>query len=312
MSATPNSSLLKLTVICPVFNEAGSLPVFLERFNAVRDALSDRYSVDLLFTNNASTDNSLELIKNWRKEKTYIYFVTLSKNAGYQISMECGLRSATGDLFAFIDVDCEDPPEMLIDFVRAFESERCDIVYGERVDREENFLLKSGRKLFYRVLKRIADDEVVLDMAEFSLFTREVRDAIVQETTAYPFIRASIGRVGFKRIGIAYKRGKRVAGKSNFNAQRLAGFALSAMFASSSLPLILPLKLLPIALIIVGTLAVWRIVEPAKWIDAVIIFVVAAFLMSSISFISIYTRRSYRNSMGRPNYFICEAESCLQ
>lgn len=302
----------KLTVICPVYNEVGSVPIFIERFEAVREELSVSYDVDLFFTNNASTDGTLELIRRLSEEKPYIYFATLSRNAGYQISMECGLKTAKGDLFAFIDVDCEDPPEMIIDFVREFEVGGYDIVYGERSDREEGFFLKQGRKLFYRILKLIGDDEIVLDMAEFSLFTREVRDAIAQESTAYPFIRASIGRVGFKRKAISYKRNKRAAGSSNFNAQRLTWFALAGMFASTSLPLLIPIKTLPAFLIILSSLAIWRVFDNSRAIDAAIIVVQATYVAFSAAFIAIYTRRLYKNSMSRPNFFISEKDSRLQ
>lgn len=302
----------KLTVICPVFNEVESVPAFVERFDAVREQLSDRYDVDLLFTNNASSDGTLQLIRSLSEEKPYIYFATLSKNAGYQISMECGLRTAKGDLFTFIDVDCEDPPEMIIDFVREFETGFYDIVYGERSDREEALPLKEGRKLFYRVLKLLGDDEIVLDMAEFSFFNREVRDAIIQETTAYPFIRASIGRVGFRRKAISYKRNKRAVGTSNFNAQRLTWFALTGIFSSTSLPLLIPIKTLPAFLIIISGLAVWRIHQESRLIDTAIILLMATYLTSSTAFIAIYTRRTYRNSLRRPNFFISEKDSRLQ
>lgn len=303
---------LQLTVICPVYNEEESVSIFVDRFDAVREQLLASYDVDLIFTNNASIDGTLELIRSLSEQKPYIYFATLSRNAGYQISMECGLKMAKGDLFTFIDVDCEDPPEMIIDFIREFESGEYDIIYGERSDREEAFLLKQARKLFYRLLKEVGDDEIILDMAEFSLFTREVRDAIIQETTAYPFIRASIGRVGFRRKAISYKRNKRAAGSSKFSAQRLTWFALAGIFASTSLPLLIPIRVLPAFMVIIIGLAIWRVFDHSRVVEGAIIVLLSVYLACSAAFIAIYTRRTYKNSMRRPNFFISEKYSRLQ
>lgn len=312
MHMTTEKNRLKLTVICPVFNEAASLPIFIERFNATRDRLVDRYDVELLFSNNSSTDASLETILGFRKQYPYIFVLTLSRNVGYQASLECGLKTAKGDLFIFIDVDCEDPPEMIFDFITEYENGGFDIVYGERVDRDESVFLKGARRVFYRVLKAVADDDVILDMAEFSLITREVRDAIVQDESSFPFIRASIGRVGFNRKGIAYKRQKRVAGRTNFNGFRLIYFAIAGILSSSTLLLRLPVQTLFFWLVAVLVLALMRVYNDSRWIDFALIALVTSYVGCSIAFIAIYVGRTYKNSLRRPNYFISEKHSHLQ
>ena len=201
-----------LTVVCPVYNEQKVIPLFFERINRVIDDLSSRYKVDLLFLNNASTDDTFKILDGLRREHSFVYIITLSVNVGYQASLECGLRNAKGDLITLIDVDCEDPPEMIAEFVDHYE-EGYDIVCGERVDRDENRVIKWLRNIFYHILRRVADDDTILYMAEFGLFTAEVRDAIVVDESSFPFIRSSIARVGFKRMGIPYKRQRRVAGE---------------------------------------------------------------------------------------------------
>lgn len=301
-----------LTVICPVFNEMVSVPIFTERLKAVREQLSDRYNVDLLFTNNASTDSTLQEILKLREENPFIHVITLSRNVGYQASLECGLRMAVGDLFLFIDVDCEDPPEMILDFINLYEQGNCDIVYGERVDRHEPVFVMWGRKLFYRVLKLVADDEVILDMAEFSLMTEEVRDAIVRDSSSFPFIRASIGRVGFRRLGIPYKRHKRVAGHTNFNGFSLIYFAIAGILSSSTLFLRLPIQTLIWWLLAVSGLAIARVYVDSRWIDAALIILFATYLGSAVAFIAIYTGRTYKNSLNRPNFIISKRDSYLQ
>ena len=114
-----------------------------------------------------------------------------------------------------IDVDCEDPPEMIPKFVNEWEK-GYDIVYGKRDKRPEFIGIQLARKAFYRITRLIADYDFILDMAEFSLVSARVREAILQNRTTFPFIRTEIGFVGFKRKGISYARQHRIVGKSHY------------------------------------------------------------------------------------------------
>jgi polyisoprenyl-phosphate glycosyltransferase len=297
------SQRLKLTIICPVYNEEKVVPLFFERIKPVIEELSPGYDVNLIFSNNASTDGTLAEILKLRETHPYVFVTTLSANVGYQRSLECGLRTCKGDLFAFIDVDCEDPPEMILEFVKAYE-EGYDIVYGERLDRDEAEYVKLMRKIFYRVLRAVADEEVILDMAEFSLMTEEVRDAIVQDNTSFPFIRASIGRAGYKRRGIPYRRHKRIAGETHYNFFGMTKFAVAGILSSSTLLLRLPIYSLPFWLLAVSALAIARVFFDNKFLDAGLILLFASYIGSTVSFIAIYVARIYKNTLGRPNYII--------
>lgn len=301
----------RLTVICPVCNEESTVRIFFERIQPVLAQLSDKYDCALVFTNNASTDGTVDAILKIRESHPYVYLITISKNVGYQNSLECGLRTAKGDVFVFIDVDLEDPPEMILDFVNWHE-QGYDIVYGDRRDRSEPYIIKSGRKIFYRVLKAVADDDVILDMAEFSLMASHVRDAVVKDHTSFPFIRASIGRVGFKRKGLPYKRHKRVGGQSHFRFLGMAHFAIAGILSSSTLFLRLPIYTLPIWLLTLTALAVARVYLDSRWLDVCILLAVCSYLGTAISFIAIYVGRTYKNSLGRPNYVIDQKNSYLQ
>src|ERR1700694_304380 len=145
----------QLTILCPVHNEERVIPLFYGRIRPVMEKLAESYTVHLLFLDNASIDRSAQQIEKIRESWPATYLITMSRNVGYHASLECGLRNATGDLFVFIDVDCEDPPEMILEFVDKHE-QGFDIVYGERVDRHESRAMKSARKFFYRLLHALA------------------------------------------------------------------------------------------------------------------------------------------------------------
>ena len=300
-----------LTILVPVFNEEKVVPLFFERMAPVLSKLSAEYRVNLVFIDNCSTDGTRESILRVRERFPETYLVALSRNVGYQRGLEAGLRHSDGDLFVFIDVDCEDPPEMIPDFV-SIHGEGADIVYGERVDREEASWIKLLRKLFYRVLRAVADDEVILDMAEFSLLTREVRDTIVQDLSSYPFIRASIGRVGFRRRGIPYRRGRRIAGQTHYNFWEMTEFAVAGILSSSTLFLRLPIYLLGPWLVGMTILASLMVLRPSPWVAPVTIALGFGFCGASLSFLCMYMARTYKNTLGRPNAFVLERFSLLQ
>jgi len=301
----------KLTVICPVFNEEKVVPLFFGRLQPIREKLSSEYDVDLLFCDDASTDGTLHAIHAIRNDYPDVFVITLSRNVGYQRAVECGLRNAKGDIFVLIDVDCEDPPEMLLDFVEKHR-EGYDLVYGERVDREEAVWIKSLRKLFYRVMRLVGDENIILDMAEFSLMTAEVRAAIMQDHTSFPFIRASIGRVGFRVVGIPYKRESRIAGETHYNFVGMAIFAIAGVLSSSTLLLRLPIYALPFWSIAIVALAVGIAWSPEPWMLPTLLALTGLYLGAASAFVAIYVARIYKNTLGRPNFVIRRSGTHMQ
>lgn len=291
-----------ITLICPVYNEEKTIPIFYSRVKGLFANLERTHTCNLLFIDNCSNDNSLQIIREIRKSDPRVFHLGLSINVGYQRSMEAGLRNAVGDFFVIIDVDCEDPPEMIEDFIR-IQNEGYDIVYGERIDRCESFLVKSMRKAFYRVTRFVSDEHFFVDMAEFCIMTSEVRDALVQDMSSFPFIRASIGRVGFAYKSVPYKRHPRVAGKSNFNFYRMATFAVAGILSSSTLPLRAMVYSFPI-LILSGILSLVGL-TPATFFYSVMGF----YLALGVMFNSIYIARVYKNGLGRPNAFLVKRKT---
>ena len=123
-------SLKKLSIIVPLFNEEDCIDLFYDRIKKVIDNVIIKYDVNLLFLNNCSTDNSLKKIQKLKSDKFEIKYLTYSKNVGYQASLYGGLNNTKSDLYFIVDVDMEDPPEMLIDFLGKYE-EGYKIVYGK-------------------------------------------------------------------------------------------------------------------------------------------------------------------------------------
>lgn len=298
------------TVICPVYNEQLTVPLFFARIQKVFQELSGRYETRLIFVDNASTDKTGDLIRQICREHKFVSYYVMSRNFGYQCSLECGLRKASGDIFGFVDVDCEDPPELFVEFLKHFE-QGYDVVYGERKDREEGEFLKALRRIYYRATKAVADDLFVLDMAEFSILNSAVRESILQDNNSFPFLRASIGRVGFRLKNIPYKRQRRVAGESHYNYWRMSVFGFAGILSSSTLPLRAVAYSFPFWAMIMTGLGIGGVFfESEQMYRAMVLlgFLFSGFAMMAVS---IYLARVYKNGLNRPNYFLNE-KFCIE
>jgi glycosyltransferase involved in cell wall biosynthesis len=293
----------KLAVLCPVYNEQEAIPLFFERIANVFAQLGEHYEPSLYFIDNGCKDASRSIIQKLHETNPNVYALVLSRNFGYQCALETALRTISADLYVMIDVDCEDPPEMILDFLN-YHREGFDIVYGERADRPEPFVLKSLRKAYYRIVRWVADDNFVLNMAEFSLMTAEVRDAIVMDSSSTPFLRASIGRIGFRRKNVPYRRHSRIAGKTHYNLVGMTLFGIVGILSSSTVILRVPAYLLPFWTLIMFVIATHSVVSPGRWQIPSLLFLGFSYIGLSVAFSGIYIARTYKNGLNRPNAII--------
>ena len=288
-----------ISIISPVFNEEETVRPFYQRLTAALAPLRDRYDFEIIFSNNRSSDRTVERVLELRTHDPTVQLLTLSRNFGYQHSMMIGLRQASGDAICMIDVDCEDPPEMIVTFIQHWE-EGYDVVYGERDRRAEPFILTWMRKLFYRVNKMIADSDIILDMAEFCLISSDVRDAVVSGASTFPFVRGEIAHYGFQRIGLRYDRQRRIAGHSHYNLYGMWRFAVAGILSSTTVPLRLALYMLP-PLFLVNAFGFWSEATGRwTWGFELLVMVDLLYLVVGLAFLSLYTARNYRNVVGRP------------
>jgi polyisoprenyl-phosphate glycosyltransferase len=303
----PSSQKKKISIICPVYNEEETIPLYYERFQKAIACLLDRYVIELTFVNNCSTDNTLVAIKEIQAKNSTVQYITLTRNFGYQSSVLCGLTFASGDALVVNDVDCEDPPELIPKFVEKWEG-GYDIIYGRRGKRPEYPGLTLCRKFFYRLTRAIADNDFILDMAEFSLFSKRVRDEIIKIKTTFPFIRNELAYVGFRKVGILYDREPRIGGKSNYmgfkGMLRMIKFAVAGILTSSTFPLRL-IFYMAIPLLLINFIAIFSYLINPKTIPINLIYMLnTIFLISAVTFISTYMARVYKDGIQRAIYIV--------
>ncbi len=311
MAERPASPLV--TVVCPVFNEETCVPLFYARLLEALKVIDDKVRFELLFVNNRSTDRTLETLEGLRAKDPRVQVVTMSRNFGYQASISAGMGAANGDAIVNIDVDCEDPPEMIPRFIEKWLA-GADVVYGIRHKREEFVLMHLARKLFYRVIRGVADHEIVLDMAEFLLVDRRVRDQVLSTRSTFPWVRGQVGYVGFRREGIQYKRERRLSGETHYNVLSAFKFGLGGILSSSTMPLRVLAYVGVMAFVLDVVAAVWlfaRELSPSPLPGASLVAVLVPLLLLhfgwlalAIGTLGLYIARIYKDSIGLPLYVV--------
>lgn len=292
-----------ISIICPVFNEEQTIPLFYERVERVLAPLRERFDFEILFTNNGSTDRTLPILRSLRERDAEVQVLTLSRNFGYQASVQAGLSHVKGEAIVVIDVDCEDPPELIEQFVAKWE-EGYDVVYGIRYDRQEWWPLKKCRNTFYRILRAVADMDIVLYMAEFALLGANVRDAIISNRNTFPFFRSEIGYAGFSKFGIRYMRQPRIAGQTHYNLTRMTTFALAGILTSSTFLMRIAAYAWPVMTLLALGLMIGDAITHSstgfRWAVIGLLLYISFFLMA----FGLYIARIYKNGMGRPVFIV--------
>lgn len=300
---------MKLTVIVPVHNEGQNILPFYERARSTLESLAGLDEWNLVFVNDASEDDSLDRILKLRSADRRVKVISLSRDFGYHASLVAGLSLVKSDYYAVVDVDGEDPPELLSKFFEAIR-DGAQVAYGIRSNRDEPRIITFGRKLFYYANRQVADSEIVVWMAEFSMMTRQVRDAILTPKTTFPFLRAEIGYVGFTRVGIPYLRAKRMHGKSHYNLWRMTRFAIAGILSSSTFPLRFVLYLAAsIGVAFPTAVGLFGLTSEAA--ARLAIFLGFYFLLVSVPFIALYLARIYKNGVARPVFVVDRTKSHL-
>lgn len=292
-----------VSIICPVYNEQVNINMFYNRVQAALIDLPKQYIFEYIFTNNRSTDNTFEIISTLCKQAKRIQLITFSRNFGYQASILAGLHYAQGDASIVIDVDCEDPPELIPNFIEKWQ-EGYDIVYGIRKKRQENVIVQEARNLFYWLLNKTGDHEIIMNMAEFALITKEVRQEILNNKSTFPFLRTEISYAGFNKIGINYIRQARKYGKTHYNFWGMTQFAIGGILSSSTfllrLSAFIGIMLLPMNVLFL-VFQLYNFINKAFELIVTIDFMYVIFFLAVLS---IYIARIYKNGVQRPVFIV--------
>lgn len=226
-----------ISICVPVFNEAANVGPLYDRVAAVMATLASRYDFELLFTDNHSTDATFERLADLARADPRVRVLRFSRNFGFQRSIATNYRHARGDAAMQLDADLQDPPELLGEFLALWE-QGYKVVYGVRRSRpEESAALHVARRLFYRIIDYLSEDELPHDAGDFRLIDRVILDELSKVEDQQPYLRGTISAMGFRQTGIPYDRSARERGSSKFNFAKLVALALDGILSHSTVPL---------------------------------------------------------------------------
>ena len=226
-----------ISVVVPCYNEEANVETLYQRVEQVFSTSLPEFDWELVITDNRSTDRTFDIITDLADRDQRVRGYRFARNFGYQRSILAGLLMARGDAVVQLDADLQDPPELIPDMVERWAS-GARVVYGIRVERPgESRMLTGARKVFYRLIDALAEDELPHDAGDFRLMDRRVVEVLRNTHDADPYLRGSIAAMGFQQVGVEYSRDPRLHGESKFKFRQLFRLAFDGILNHSTRPL---------------------------------------------------------------------------
>jgi dolichol-phosphate mannosyltransferase len=233
---TPTYSL-----VIPVFNEEKTLPELRSRLLALLEQLDG--DSEVLLIDDGSSDNSYRLMCAIHQEDSRFKVVHLARNFGHQLAITAGIDLAAGQAVVIMDADLQDPPEVVIEMAKKWR-EGYEVVYGVRVDRETDSTFKrKTAELYYRLLGRLTEVPIPMDVGDFRLVDRRAVEAFKGMREQSRFVRGMFSWMGFRQVGVPYRRAERFAGQTKYPFRKMAKLAVDGIVGFSRVPLRLALNL---------------------------------------------------------------------
>ena len=226
----------KISVIIPAYNEEESLPILKQRMEKLMNSM-ENYEFEILFINDGSKDNTINIIKEMREEDNRINYVDFSRNFGKEIAMIAGLDYATGDCAIFMDADLQDPPELIPELVKYWEQGYDDVYAKRRSRKGETWLKKFTSKMYYKILQKTTKIEIQKDTGDFRLVDKRCVNALKKLREAERNTKRMFSWIGYKKKEVLYDRDPRVAGKTKWNYIKLIDLAIDGITSFTTSPL---------------------------------------------------------------------------
>ena len=303
-----------MTLIVPCYNEEASLPIFYEAVCDVARTL-ERCDVTLLLINDGSRDRTLSIMRELAAKDSRVRYISFSRNFGKEAAMYAGFCNAKGDYVAVMDADMQDPPSLLPQMLEILETQEYDSVATRRVTREGEPPIRSFfARMFYRIINRISDADIVDGARDFRLMKREMVDAIVAMCEYNRFSKGIFGWIGFRTKWLPYKNVERVAGETKWSFWGLFKYSIDGIVNFSQAPLSIA-SLMGLLLTVASFCAIVFIVlrrlifgDPvAGWAStACIILFMGGPQLLCMGIMGQYLAKTYLEVKRRPHYIVAE------
>ncbi len=304
---------MKISIVIPVFNEAGVIETTHAKIAAVINSLPHEFS--LTYVDDGSSDGTETSLKQLAAQDGRVHILSLSRNFGHQAALTAGLDHAEGDAIISMDGDGQHPAEMLPEMIRLLE-QGYDIVQAQRMEAGQAFSFKKATSdAFYQLINRISGTRVQPGAADFRAMSRQAVDALKAMPEYHRFLRGMVAWVGYRSVILPYPEARRSAGKSKYSLGKMLRLAADAIFSFSLMPLYIGLSVGGLFLILAVTQIIYVLVifitRPADvyiapgWSSLMAILLIASgIIMILLGFIGVYVGYIFQQVKGRPVYLL--------
>lgn len=302
----------KISVAVPCYNEEPALEPFFAAVSAVAEQMPE-VAFEFLFIDDGSRDRTLEKMQELAQRDSRVKYISFSRNFGKEAGIYAGLENATGDYVVVMDADLQDPPALLPEMYRSIKEEGYDCVGSRRVTRKGEPPIRSlFARLFYKLINRMSNAEIVDGARDFQMMSRQVVEAILSMGEYNRFSKGIFGWIGFKKKWLEYENIERVAGETKWSFWKLFLYAIEGIVAFSTTPLVISsvfgliccvLALVMILVIIARTLIFG---DPTSgWPSLVcIMLLLSGIQMLGIGIVGQYLAKTYLETKKRPIYLV--------
>ena len=306
---------MKITysIIAPIYNEIDNLSELHRRVREVMDANGEPW--ELILVDDGSTDGSTDKIRELAQQDKTVRPVIFARNFGHQVAITAGWDYARGDAVVIIDADLQDPPEVILELARKWK-EGYEVVYAVRGEREgESWFKKFTAAAFYRLIYSITDVKIPVDTGDFRLMDRKVVNVLKQMKERHRFPRGMSAWVGFKQVGVTYKRAARLAGVTKYPFRKMFKLAVNAITGFSYFPLQVATFFgffsAGISILAIPVVAILRLAG-SHFFEGQTTTLISVLFLGGVQLISLgilgeYVGRLYDEAKGRPLYIVRDA-----
>jgi len=301
-----------ISVVAPIYNEVKTIPEFYRRVSEVMQSSGETW--ELVMVDDGSVDGSTDELHRLAEQDPRVRPVIFARNFGHEIAVTAGLDYARGRAVVMMDSDLQDPPEVILDLIARWH-EGYEVVYAKRTEREgESWFKLFTASLFYRLIRRITDVDIPIDVGNFRLLDRKVVNVLTKMRERHRFMRGMSVWVGFRQVGVPYRRAARFSGETKYPFRKMFRLALNAITGFSYFPLQMATYIgfisAGVSILAIPIVIAMRLAGSQAFIGQATTLIAVLFLggvqLISLGILGEYLGRLYDEAKGRPLYIVRE------
>lgn len=314
MAKVEKTIMKTISIIVPCFNEQESINIYYDAMTKIKNQ-TNKFKFEYWFVDDGSKDKTYSILKDLQQDHSdEVHFISFSRNFGKEAALYAGLNEVTGDYVAVMDVDLQDPPEMLPEMFDLLEEKEYDCVGTARMDREgENKIISFFSNGFYKLINKMSQTKIIPGARDYRLMTRQMVEAIKSMTEYNRFSKGIFSWVGFKTKYLPYKNRERVAGNTSWNFWKLFKYAITGIVDFSEGPLMFATWMGTIfsitSILAIIAIIIRKIVNPLSsvngWASIVsIVLLIGGIQLLSIGILGEYIGKIFLEVKKRPIYIV--------